>query len=129
MGRAIAARLLASGSLEGLALTDISGTRLSATVETLQAIYPAVRIVGLRGDVTVEAEAKAFAGTALDVLGGIGLLVMAVPQDLALGLSGLTVMGLAVAAVALTRVNVSSGVVAVSREAVPARSTERTGVV
>ena len=75
MGRAIAARLLASGSLEGLALTDISGTRLSATVEALQAIYPAVRIVGLRGDVTVEAEAKAFAGTALDVLGGIDILV------------------------------------------------------
>ena len=42
------------------------------------------------------------------VLGGIGMLVMAVPQDLALGLSGLTVIGLAAAAVALTRVNVSN---------------------
>lgn len=61
------------------------------------------------------------------ILGGIGLLVMTVPQDLALGLSGLTVVGLAVAAVALTRVNVSGGVLAVSPEAVPARSTERTG--
>jgi UDP-GlcNAc:undecaprenyl-phosphate GlcNAc-1-phosphate transferase len=63
------------------------------------------------------------------VLGGIGMLVMAVPQDLALGLSGLTVIGLAAAAVALTRVNVSNGVVAVSHEAAPARSTERTGAV
>jgi hypothetical protein len=52
---------------------------------------------------------------------------MAVPQDLAVILSGATVLGLAVAAVALTRVNVSSGVVAVSSETVPARSTERTG--
>ncbi len=63
------------------------------------------------------------------VLGGIGLLVMAVPQDLAVILSGATVVGLAVAAGALTRVNVSSGVVAVSPEEVPARSTERTGTV
>ncbi len=68
-----------------------------------------------------------YLGAAL--LGGIGLLVMAVPQDLAVVLSGVTVLGLAAAAVALTRVNVSSGVVAVSAEAVPARSTERTGAV
>ncbi|HNV24961.1 MAG TPA: hypothetical protein PKI21_01775, partial [Nitrospira sp.] len=68
-----------------------------------------------------------YLGAAL--LGGIGLLVMAVPQDLAVVLSGVTVLGLAAAAVALTRVSVSSGVVAVSAEAVPARSTERTGAV
>ena len=68
-----------------------------------------------------------YLGAAL--LGGIGLLVMAVPQDLAVILSGVTVLALAVAAVALTRVNVSSGVVAVKAEAVPARSTERTGAV
>ena len=61
------------------------------------------------------------------VLGGIGLLVMAVPQDLALVLSGVTLLCLAGAALALTRVNVSGGVVAVSSEAVPVRSTERTG--
>ncbi len=61
------------------------------------------------------------------VLGGIGLLVMAVPQDLALVLSGVTLLCLAGAAVALTRVNVSNGIVAVSSEAVPVRSTERTG--
>ncbi|MFO0765309.1 MAG: hypothetical protein U0231_00640 [Nitrospiraceae bacterium] len=48
-----------------------------------------------------------YAGAAL--LGGIGLLVMSVPQDLALVLSGLTLLGLGVAAVALTRVNVSAG--------------------
>lgn len=68
-----------------------------------------------------------YLGAAL--LGGIGLLVMAVPQDLAVVLGGFTVVCLAVAAVALTRVNVSTGTVAVSAEAVPARSTERTGVV
>jgi UDP-GlcNAc:undecaprenyl-phosphate GlcNAc-1-phosphate transferase len=61
------------------------------------------------------------------VLGGIGLLVMTVPQDLALVLSGVTLLCLAGAAVALTRVNVSNGIVAVSSEAVPVRSTERTG--
>ncbi|MBA5873372.1 MAG: hypothetical protein GDA66_02310 [Nitrospira sp. CR1.2] len=66
-----------------------------------------------------------YLGAAL--LGGIGLLVMAVPQELALGLSGLTVVGLAGAAVALTRVNVSGGVVSLSPEVTPARSTERTG--
>ncbi|MCC6964660.1 MAG: undecaprenyl/decaprenyl-phosphate alpha-N-acetylglucosaminyl 1-phosphate transferase [Nitrospira sp.] len=68
-----------------------------------------------------------YLGAAL--LGGIGLLVMAVPQDLAVILSGVTLLGLGVAAVALTRVNVSGRVVAVSAEAVPARSTERTGAV
>ncbi len=66
-----------------------------------------------------------YLGAAL--LGVIGLLVMAVPQDLAAVLSGVTVLGLSVAAVALTRVNVATGTVAVIAEAAPARSTERTG--
>lgn len=74
MGSAIAARLLAEG-LEGLALTDISGTRLSASVEALSAADPSVRIVTLRGDMTVAEEAKAFAATALDTLGGVDILV------------------------------------------------------
>lgn len=43
------------------------------------------------------------------VLGGIGLLVMAVPQDLALIFSVLTLVSLGLAAYALTRVNVGSG--------------------
>ena len=47
-----------------------------------------------------------YAGAA--VLGGIGLLVMSVPQDLALVLSVMTLLGLGAAAVALTRVNVST---------------------
>ena len=74
MGYAIAERLLAEG-LEGLALTDISGTRLTSTAEALSAAHPEVRIVALRGDVTVAAEAKAFAGTVLDTLGGADILV------------------------------------------------------
>ena len=74
MGRAIAERLLAEG-LEGLALTDISGTRLAATEDALSAAHPEVRIVALRGDVTVAAEAKAFAGTVFDTLGGADILV------------------------------------------------------
>ncbi len=68
-----------------------------------------------------------YVGAAL--LGGIGLLVMAVPQSIAVILSGVTVLGLAAAAVALTRVNVSKGIAAISRDAVPPRSTERTGAV
>lgn len=62
------------------------------------------------------------------VLGGIGLLVMAVPQDVAVILSGVTMMGLAAAAVALTRVNVSKGGAALNAEAISARPTERTSV-
>jgi UDP-GlcNAc:undecaprenyl-phosphate GlcNAc-1-phosphate transferase len=62
------------------------------------------------------------------VLGGIGLLVMAVPQDVAVILSGVTMMGLAAAAVALTRVNVSKGGAALNAEAMSARPTERTSV-
>ena len=68
-----------------------------------------------------------YLGAAL--LGGIGLLVMAMPQDLAVVLSGVTMLCLASAAVALTRVNLSTGTVAVSAEAASVRSTERTGVV
>lgn len=74
MGRAIAERLAAEG-LEGLALTDISATRLAATADALSAAHPGMRIVALRGDVTVAAEAKAFAGTVLDTLGGADILV------------------------------------------------------
>lgn len=60
------------------------------------------------------------------LLGGIGLLVMAVPQQLAVFLSGLTLLCLAGAAVALTRLNVSSSVPGLNSEAA-SRPAERTG--
>lgn len=66
-----------------------------------------------------------YVGAAL--LGGIGLLVMTVPQQLAVILSGLTLLCLAGAALALTRLNVSSGVPGLSSEAA-SRPAERTGV-
>ena len=65
-----------------------------------------------------------YLGAAL--LGGIGLLVMAVPQNLAVILSGATMASLAMAAVALARLNVSGGVPGLNSEAAP-RSVERTG--
>ena len=65
-----------------------------------------------------------YIGAAL--LGGIGLLVMAVPQNLAVILSGLTMSGLALAAVALARLNVSERVPGLNGEAAP-RPVERTG--
>ena len=65
-----------------------------------------------------------YLGAAL--LGAIGLLVMTVPQQLAVILSGLTLLCLAGAAVALTRLNVSSNVPGLNREAA-SRSAERTG--
>jgi UDP-GlcNAc:undecaprenyl-phosphate/decaprenyl-phosphate GlcNAc-1-phosphate transferase len=66
-----------------------------------------------------------YLGAAL--LGGIGLLVMTVPQQPAVIVSGLTLLGLAVAALALTRLNVSSGVPASNSDAT-SRSAERTGL-
>jgi UDP-GlcNAc:undecaprenyl-phosphate GlcNAc-1-phosphate transferase len=65
-----------------------------------------------------------YIGAAL--LGGIGLLVMAVPQNLAVILSGLTMVGLALAAVALARLNVSESVAGLNSEGTP-RPVERTG--
>ena len=65
-----------------------------------------------------------YLGAAL--LGAIGLLVMTVPQQLAVILSGLTLLCLAGAAVALTRLNVSSNVPGLNREAA-SRPAERTG--
>ena len=73
MGRAIAHRLLRAGA-RGLALTDISQTRLGAAVDELRAAFPAADIVELRGDVTVAAEAAAFADLAL-AAGPIDVLV------------------------------------------------------
>ena len=66
-----------------------------------------------------------YLGAAL--LGGIGLLVMTIPQQLAVILSGVTLLCLAGAAVALTRLNVSSGVPGLNSESA-SRSAERTGV-
>jgi UDP-GlcNAc:undecaprenyl-phosphate GlcNAc-1-phosphate transferase len=65
-----------------------------------------------------------YLGAAL--LGGIGLLVMAVPQNLAVILSGVTMAWLAAAAVALTRLKVSTGVPRLNSEAA-SRPIERTG--
>ncbi len=59
-------------------------------------------------------------------LGGIGLLVMTVPQNLAVMLSGATMVCLAAAAAALTRLNVSAGVPGMQSEAA-SRPVERTG--
>ncbi|MGI6247758.1 MAG: SDR family NAD(P)-dependent oxidoreductase [Pseudochelatococcus sp.] len=73
MGRAVAGRLLADGATH-LVLTDISGARLAETVESLTASFPQARIDSLRGDVTVAAEARAFAGLALG-RGGVDILV------------------------------------------------------
>jgi UDP-GlcNAc:undecaprenyl-phosphate GlcNAc-1-phosphate transferase len=64
-----------------------------------------------------------YLGAAL--LGGIGLLVMAVPQNLAVILSGATMVCLALAAGALTRLNVVGGIPGLDREAAP-RPVERT---
>lgn len=74
MGRAVARRLLQDGA-EALALTDISGTRLAETVALLGAEFPAVRIVSLRCDITVAAEAQAFCALALEGFGGADVLV------------------------------------------------------
>jgi UDP-GlcNAc:undecaprenyl-phosphate GlcNAc-1-phosphate transferase len=61
------------------------------------------------------------------LLGGIGLLVMAVPQNLAVLLSGFTMVGLALAAVALARLKVSERMPGLSSEG-PTRPAERTGL-
>lgn len=65
-----------------------------------------------------------YLGAAL--LGGIGLLVMAVPQNLAIILSGVTMACLAAAAVALARLKVSAAVPGLNSEAA-SRQIERTG--
>jgi len=74
MGRAIARRLAQAGA-RGLALTDISGTRLDESVAALRAEFPALDLVALRGDVTRGDEARAFAKAALVAMGGIDVLV------------------------------------------------------
>jgi len=66
-----------------------------------------------------------YLGAAL--LGTVGLLVMAVRQDLAVILSAVTLMCLAVAAVALTRVNVSGGGAVSGGEAAASHSAGRSG--
>ncbi|MEL4072016.1 SDR family oxidoreductase [Ochrobactrum sp. GPK 3] len=74
MGRAIIRRLVADGARQ-LALTDISGTRLGETAALLSEGFPELNIVTLRGDVTVTAEAEAFAAETLKAFGGIDVLV------------------------------------------------------
>lgn len=74
MGRAIARRLAQAGA-RGLALTDISETRLDESVTVLRAEFPALDLVALRGDVTRAEEARAFAKATLAAMGGIDVLV------------------------------------------------------
>ncbi|MDR5653762.1 SDR family NAD(P)-dependent oxidoreductase [Ruixingdingia sedimenti] len=74
MGRATVDRLVAEGA-SGLALTDISGTRLAETVAALAAAAPGLPVVALRGDVTRADEAGAFAAAALADLGRVDALV------------------------------------------------------
>lgn len=74
MGLAIARRLAQAGA-RAMALTDISGTRLDANAALLRTEFPALEIVALRGDVTGQVEAGAFAEAALAAFGGIDVLV------------------------------------------------------
>lgn len=71
MGRAVVARLVMDG-IAGLALTDISGTRLAETVVSLP---PGLPVFSLRADVTRADEAEAFASDALAALGRVDRLV------------------------------------------------------
>lgn len=71
MGRAVIDRLVAGG-IDGLALTDISARRLK---ETRAALPEGLAVAAERADVTIEAEADAFARNALNVLGRVDLLV------------------------------------------------------
>ncbi len=71
MGRAVIDRLVADG-IAGLALSDISGTRLTETVAALPAGLP---VFARRGDMTLGNEAGAFAAGALDTLGRVDCLV------------------------------------------------------
>lgn len=71
MGRAVVRRLVADG-IAGLALTDISGTRLAETVAALPEGLP---VHALRADVTRRDEAGAFAEGALQALGRVDCLV------------------------------------------------------
>lgn len=71
MGRAVVRRLVADG-VAGLALTDISGTRLAETAAALPTGLP---VFALRADVTLAVEAGAFAQGALQALGRVDCLV------------------------------------------------------
>jgi 3-oxoacyl-[acyl-carrier protein] reductase len=71
MGQSVVARLVAGG-IAGLALTDISGTRLA---ETVAGLPPGLPVFSLRADVTRADEAGAFASGALAALGRVDCLV------------------------------------------------------
>ncbi len=73
MGAAVAERFAEEGA--SLVLAEISGARLAATVERLKAAGVAEsRIVAMRGDVTVKAEALAAAEAGLAAFGRIDIL-------------------------------------------------------
>ena len=73
MGRAVARKLMTEGA--DLALTDISQTRLSETLELLSGEFPARRAVGQRADVTKANEAGQVCDLAESELGVPGILV------------------------------------------------------
>jgi 3-oxoacyl-[acyl-carrier protein] reductase len=71
MGLVVIARLVQDG-IAGLALTDISGTRLAEAVASLPSGLP---VFSLRGDVTRAEEAGAFCTGTLTALGRVDCLV------------------------------------------------------
>lgn len=74
MGRAVAMRFAEEGA--SLALTDISNTRLSGTIEVLRSIMlDRCALVGIRGDVTNAEEAAHIVTTAQNEVSKIDILV------------------------------------------------------
>lgn len=74
MGRAVTDRLVADGVV-ALVLTDISGTRLEQAASDLRDRLGADRVVAVRADVTLTAEARAVAEAGLAAFGRVDLLV------------------------------------------------------
>ncbi|MBV1864729.1 MAG: SDR family oxidoreductase [Rhodobacteraceae bacterium] len=73
MGAAIAARLAADGA--SLGLVDISGRRVAATAESIQADYPATMLHAVRADATNEDETNAAIAEIVDTVGPVSILI------------------------------------------------------
>lgn len=73
MGRAVTDRLVADG-VGALVLTDISGTRLEQAATDLRDRLGGDRVVSLRADVTLAAEARAVAEAGIAAFGRVDLL-------------------------------------------------------
>ena len=74
MGSALVDRLLHEG-VAGLALTDISQTRLDAICAKVRDGFPNVALSAVRADVTQQGEADAFCDRALAELGSVDVLI------------------------------------------------------